>query len=199
MMEATLIRRPFTARRPPRHQPKPEIGAPIAATLFLSELGWIGVAGRDHAVTHIVFGYPSRERAARVLAQRAGRGSLDQADAASWLRGVAEVLARYAAGEAVDFCDVGLDLEYLTPLGRQIIAACRAIPRGEVRTYGQMAAQCGSPGAARTVGSVMAKNRHPLVVPCHRVVGAGGGLGGYSAPEGLQMKRRLLAMEGARL
>jgi methylated-DNA-[protein]-cysteine S-methyltransferase len=112
---------------------------------------------------------------------------------------VAELLACYAAGGVVDFSDVGLDLEYQTPLGRRIIAACRAIPRGEVRTYGEIAAECGSPGAARAVGSVMAKNRHPLIVPCHRVVGAGGGLGGYSAPEGLRMKRRLLAMEGAKV
>jgi methylated-DNA-[protein]-cysteine S-methyltransferase len=110
---------------------------------------------------------------------------------------VAELLACYAAGGDVDFSDVELDLEYQTPLGRRVIAACRAIPHGEVRTYGELAAECGAPGAARAVGSVMAKNRHPLVVPCHRVVGAGGGLGGYSAPEGLRMKRRLLAMEGA--
>jgi hypothetical protein len=69
-----------------------------------------------------------------VLAERGGRGSLEAAGAPSWLRGVAELLACYAAGGVVDFSDVGLDLEYQTPLGRRIIAACRAIPRGEVRT-----------------------------------------------------------------
>jgi methylated-DNA-[protein]-cysteine S-methyltransferase len=65
-----------------------------------------------------------------------------------------------------------------------------------VSTYGDLAAAIGSPGAARAVGSVMARNCFPLIVPCHRVLGAGGSLGGYSAPDGLRMKRRLLAMEG---
>jgi methylated-DNA-[protein]-cysteine S-methyltransferase len=172
-----------------------EIGAPFAAIVFRTELGWAAVAGRDEALAGVVFGYPSEERAARMLASHA-RGRMDRAAGPRWLRGVAELLERYAAGEAVDFSGVRLELDNLTPFARQVVAVCRGIPRGEVRTYGELAAACGSPGAARAVGSVMAKNRHPLVVPCHRVVGAGGGLGGYSAPEGLRMKRRLLAMEG---
>ena len=133
-------------------------------------------------------GHPSRGRA------WAGRGLAATVGVITVM-----VLAEYAGGEAVDFSGVPLDLDYLTPLGRRVVAACRNIPRGEVRTYGELAELCGAPGAARAVGSVMAKNRHPLVVPCHRVIGAAGSLGGYSAPSGLTMKRRLLAMEGARL
>jgi methylated-DNA-[protein]-cysteine S-methyltransferase len=112
------------------------------------------------------------------------------------MRGPIDLLARYAAGEAVDFSQVPLDLDHLTRFARRVVAACRRIPRGQVRTYGELAAACGAAGAARAVGSVMAKNRFPLIVPCHRVIGAGGGLGGYSAPDGLRMKRRLLALEG---
>jgi methylated-DNA-[protein]-cysteine S-methyltransferase len=112
------------------------------------------------------------------------------------LHAAVEVVQQYAAGSPVDFSGLSLDLDYLTPFGRRVAAACRSIPRGEVRSYGDLAAACGSPGAARAVGSVMARNRIPLVVPCHRVVGASGSLGGYSAPDGLRMKRRLLALEG---
>ena len=100
-------------------------------------------------------------------------------------------------GEPVDFADVPLALDHLTPFGRRVIAACRRFLGDSTRSYGELAAECGSPGAARAVGSVMAKNRYPLIVPCHRVLAAGGELGGYSAPDGLKMKRRLLAMESA--
>jgi methylated-DNA-[protein]-cysteine S-methyltransferase len=108
---------------------------------------------------------------------------------------VVERLVRYAAGEPVDFSDVPVSLDHLSAFQRRVVKACRAIPCGDRRTYGQLAAAAGSPGAARAVGQVMAGNRMPLVVPCHRVVASGGGLGGFSAPQGLAMKRRLLALE----
>ncbi len=84
-----------------------------------------------------------------------------------------------------------------TAFQRAVIDHCRRIPRGEVLTYGQLAERAGYPRSARAVGNVMATNRVPLIVPCHRVVGAGGNLGGFSAPQGLQMKRRLLRLEGS--
>jgi methylated-DNA-[protein]-cysteine S-methyltransferase len=110
---------------------------------------------------------------------------------------VVERLKSYAAGEAVDFSDVRIDDGHLTEFGRKIVKACRRIARGGTKTYGELAARCGSPGAARAVGQVMARNRYPLVVPCHRVLAAGGLIGGFSAPEGLTMKRRLLSLEQA--
>jgi methylated-DNA-[protein]-cysteine S-methyltransferase len=95
----------------------------------------------------------------------------------------------------VDFSDVPLALDHLTSFGRRVVAACRRIRWGQTRSYGELASECGAAGAARAVGTVMAKNRYPLIVPCHRVLAARGALGGYSAPDGLRMKRRLLAME----
>jgi methylated-DNA-[protein]-cysteine S-methyltransferase len=174
-------------------------GAPIATTIFPTELGWMAIAGREGVLVSIDFGYPSEERAAGVLASRISQTFRrpPELHATGWLRDVATLLEQYASGQAVDLDEIVVDIEHLTPFGRRVVAACRNIPRGEVRTYGGLAAECGSPGAARAVGSVMAKNRYPLVVPCHRVVGAAGGLGGYSAPDGLRMKRRLLAMESA--
>jgi methylated-DNA-[protein]-cysteine S-methyltransferase len=104
-------------------------------------------------------------------------------------------LCDFADGVPVDFDDWEVETEGLTDFGRQVIAACRKIPWGTTCTYGQLAELAGRPGAARAVGSVMARNRVPLVVPCHRVVPAGGGLGGFSAPQGVAMKRRLLQNE----
>jgi methylated-DNA-[protein]-cysteine S-methyltransferase len=112
---------------------------------------------------------------------------------------VAELVARleaYAVGEQVSFDDVPVDLSHLTAFQLKVVRACRKISRGKTRTYGDLAAAAGSPGASRAVGSVMANNRLPIVVPCHRVVGAGGSIGGFSAPDGLDMKRRMLALEG---
>ncbi|MCH7752272.1 MAG: MGMT family protein [Planctomycetes bacterium] len=106
-----------------------------------------------------------------------------------------ERLREFARGEPTDFSDVAVETRGATSFQRRVIDACRAIPWGETRSYGQLARSVGRPGAARAVGSVMAANRVPLVVPCHRVVAAAGGLGGFSAPQGVAMKRRLLAAE----
>jgi methylated-DNA-[protein]-cysteine S-methyltransferase len=125
----------------------------------------------------------------------AAEGQVD--DGPQWVVSLIDKLQQYAAGELVDFADTPLSLDHLTTFGERVIAACRRIPWGGTSTYGELAAKCGSPAAARAVGSVMAKNRFPLIVPCHRVLAAGGELGGYSAPDGLTMKRRLLAMEDA--
>ena len=103
-------------------------------------------------------------------------------------------LAHYLAGIDVPLGDVELDFSWATPFQHAVADELRRIPRGEVVTYGELAALAGYPGAARAVGSFCAHNRFALLVPCHRVVGAGG-LGGYGAA-GLAVKRRLLALEG---
>jgi methylated-DNA-[protein]-cysteine S-methyltransferase len=108
---------------------------------------------------------------------------------------VEERLARFADGESVDFDDLPISLTGMTVFQKRVVAACRAIPWGETVSYGQLATIVGRPGAARAVGTVMRKNRYPLIVPCHRVLASGGNLGGYSAPQGLVMKRRLLTLE----
>jgi methylated-DNA-[protein]-cysteine S-methyltransferase len=111
-----------------------------------------------------------------------------------------ELVARlraYFAGEAVSFDDVPLDLEHETPFLERCARALREIPRGEVVTYGELAALAGSPRAARAAGGFCARNRLGLFVPCHRVVSAGG-LGSYGS-HGLEYKRRLLELEGASL
>ena len=106
-------------------------------------------------------------------------------------------LQAYFAGERVSFADVPADLEWCTPFQRELAAALRRVPWGSVVTYGELAALAGRPGAARAAGSFCAQNRFAIVIPCHRVVGAGG-IGGYGSL-GLGYKRRLLALEGVEL
>jgi O-6-methylguanine DNA methyltransferase len=104
---------------------------------------------------------------------------------------------RFLAGEPVAFDDVELDLNWATPFQSALTAVLREIPRGEVVTYGELAALAGRPVAARAAGTFCATNRFALVVPCHRVVAADG-IGGYG-PDGVPIKRRLLELEGVRL
>jgi O-6-methylguanine DNA methyltransferase len=106
-----------------------------------------------------------------------------------------ERLRGYFAGEPVAFDEVRLDLDGYTQFQRSLVAAARAIPRGETVAYGELAALAGRPNAARAAGTFCAHNRFGLVVPCHRVVAAGG-LGSYGSL-GLEYKRRLLELEGA--
>jgi methylated-DNA-[protein]-cysteine S-methyltransferase len=110
---------------------------------------------------------------------------------------LADRVRGYFAGSRDTFEDVELDLEWCTPFQRAAVAAMRAIPYGEVASYGEVAALAGHPNAQRAIGSVCAANRFSLFVPCHRVVGADG-LGSYGTL-GLGYKRRLLELEGVLL
>jgi methylated-DNA-[protein]-cysteine S-methyltransferase len=107
---------------------------------------------------------------------------------------LAERFARYFAGEPDDFLDVELDLDGATEFERALTEALRRVPRGETVTYGELAALAGRPKAQRAAGTFCARNRFSLVVPCHRVVAAGG-LGSYGSL-GVEYKRRLLELEG---
>jgi methylated-DNA-[protein]-cysteine S-methyltransferase len=111
----------------------------------------------------------------------------------------AEPAKRYFAGEQVDFASVSLDLRGQDEFFAKIYAAARRIGWGRTTTYGSLAQEIGAgPEAARDVGQAMAKNPVPLIIPCHRVLAAGGKLGGFSAPGGSATKQRMLEMEGRR-
>ena len=108
-----------------------------------------------------------------------------------------ELVGRFEAflgGEDVRLNDVALDLGWCTPFQRALATALHNVPRGEVVSYGELAALAGHPGAQRAAGTFCARNRFMLLLPCHRVVGASG-IGSYGSA-GVPVKRRLLALEG---
>ncbi len=92
-----------------------------------------------------------------------------------------------------------LDWSNIPPFHRKVLEQCAQIPAGQTLTYSELASRAGSPRAARAVGSAMARNRWPLIIPCHRVVGADGRLTGYSGTGGIETKRRLLGLEAGEL
>src|SRR5262245_17886372 len=133
---------------------------------FATDLGWMSVAWRDDSLIGNVFGHASRRTAEFALARIPGlpqsflrvdtEGQMTGAPA--WVVKLVDSLRRFASGEPVSFSDVPLSLDHLTPFGKHVIAACQRITWGQTRSYGDLAAECGSAGAARAVGSVMAKN-----------------------------------------
>ncbi len=108
---------------------------------------------------------------------------------------LAERMQAYFRGEPVELGDVPIELDGATPFELAVVEALRRVPAGKTVTYGELAALAGHPGAARAVGTLCARNRHALVVPCHRVVAAHG-IGTYGSL-GVGYKRRLLELEGA--
>jgi methylated-DNA-[protein]-cysteine S-methyltransferase len=103
------------------------------------------------------------------------------------------------SGAAADLSTVPLDMGRVPAFDRRVYEVARAIPPGQTLTYGEVAARLGDPGAARDVGQALGQNPFALIVPCHRVVAAGGKTGGFSATGGVATKLRLLEIERARL
>ncbi|MBC8424636.1 methylated-DNA--[protein]-cysteine S-methyltransferase [bacterium] len=166
-----------------------------AWTIFKTPLGPCGLSwtrrGFDHLVAPEECAVAIRET---LEAACPGREETKRPDEA--VRVVVERLQKHMGGKSDDLRDVKLDLSGFSSFGARVARALRRVPPGEVLTYGDLAKKAGAPGAARAVGRVMAANPLPLLVPCHRVLPAGGGLGGYSAKGGVALKARLLHAEG---
>ena len=167
-------------------------------TIFKTCWGYFGLLCRDESVCGTVLPVPAKTTAQAALAANA---RLDLAEAPfekDLLADLQERVIAYFEGENVDFStDPAVDLTGQTPFGQAILTACRQIPLGRTQTYTQLALAAGGSQAARAVGSVMARNPMPLIVPCHRVVRTDGGLGGFSAAGGTTTKKNLLAHEHA--
>lgn len=155
-----------------------------------TRLGWIGVAFTDAGLRATTL---PRDRRAEAVAELLALGAGTLA-AEEELGDLSQRLRRYAQGEPVAFPD-RLDLSHATPFLCAVWQATQEIPPGETRSYGWLARRVGRPGAARAVGQAMRTNPLPIVIPCHRVVAADGGLGGYGG--GLPLKAALLRLEGA--
>jgi methylated-DNA-[protein]-cysteine S-methyltransferase len=161
--------------------------------VFETKLGFAGIAwGEDGLVTRFRLPDPDRGAAEK---------QFSKTEAQTPPPAVAAVIAqaeRYFGGERIDFTPIVLNLGQVEPFRRTIYDALRRVGFGETVTYGELAKRAGAnaPTAAQDVGIAMARNPVPLIIPCHRVLAAGGKLGGFSAPGRTEAKERMLALEG---
>jgi methylated-DNA-[protein]-cysteine S-methyltransferase len=163
--------------------------------VFDTAAGFCAIAWSDAGVAR--FHLPTSTAAATERGLRRRLIDAEPAMPPVEVNAVVEAAKRYFAGEKVDFSNVPLDLHGQDEFFLQIYAAARRVAWGQTTTYGSLAKELGAgPEAARDVGQAMAKNPVPLIIPCHRVLAAGGKLGGFSAPGGSATKQRMLEMEG---
>jgi methylated-DNA-[protein]-cysteine S-methyltransferase len=163
--------------------------------IFATVSGFCGIAWNDAGITRFQLPARSAEATERKLLRRLP-GAKPGTPGQDVLEAIAAV-QRYFAGEEVDFSDIRLDLDEQEGFFKQIYAAARHVGWGHTTTYGTLAKELGAgPEAARDVGQAMAKNPVPLIIPCHRVLAAGGRVGGFSAPGGSAAKIRMLELEG---
>jgi methylated-DNA-[protein]-cysteine S-methyltransferase len=164
----------------------------VAYATLETPVGELLVAATPRGVVRI--SYLDWFPAEGTLADLAKRVSPRVLEAPRRLDGVRRELDEYFEGRRRRF-DVKIDRRLLGPFAKKVLGRTARIPYGQVSTYGAIAAAAGSPRAARAAGNALASNPIPIVIPCHRVLHSGGGMGGYTG--GLDRKTRLLALEGA--
>jgi methylated-DNA-[protein]-cysteine S-methyltransferase len=167
----------------------------IAFALFDTAIGRCAIAWGARGIVRV--GFPERnERATRDRLCRRFPEAREAAPSADVARVIDDIVALLAGGRA-DLGHARLDMAGLSDLQRGVYEIARAIPAGATLTYGEIAERMGDRLLARDVGEVLGQNPFPIIVPCHRVLAAGGRLGGFSAPGGIRTKLRLLEIEGA--
>ena len=165
--------------------------------LFDTAIGRCGVAWGGRGIAGVQLPEAGeRETLARMLRRFPAAG---EATPPPEVRQVIDRIVALLRGKASDLSTVRLDMDEVPVFHRRVYDAARAIPQGMTLSYGEIATRVGAPGAARAVGQALGRNPFPIVVPCHRVLAAGGKIGGFSAQGGIATKRRMLAIEGAQL
>jgi methylated-DNA-[protein]-cysteine S-methyltransferase len=161
--------------------------------VFETSWGWVSAVGSANGLRYCSLPEETPDRAAEFLASTVKGGLPEQREEA--FEPFQQQMEEYFSGGRTEW-NLVLDLEDATPFFRRAWDACRLIPRGETRTYRWLAEQAGNAAASRGAGQAMARNRIPIVIPCHRVIGTDGGLHGFAGP-GLPLKARLLQHEHA--
>lgn len=172
------------------------MASPRSFACFATALGTCAIAWNDVGLTSVWLPEASADALRRKVVRRCAGAS--EAVPTGAIADVVQAITRLLAGEHVDLSAVALDSADIDDFDRRVYAVTRAIAAGSVLSYGEVAARVGADASARAVGQSLGRNAMPIVVPCHRVVATGGGLGGFSAPGGTATKGRLLAIEDAR-
>ena len=166
-----------------------------AFALFETPIGSCGIAWNAKGIA----GFQLPSATADVTRSRLERRWTDAVESTPppGVQRVIERVLALLAGEAIDLSDIPVDLADAPEFHRKVYELARTIPPGRTMTYGEIARRLGVPHEAREVGQALGRNPIAIIVPCHRVLGADGKMGGFSASGGVATKRRILEIEGA--
>ena len=165
--------------------------------LFDTAFGRCALAWSAQGLTAVSL--PGDDDAQTLSRLQARPSSAPPVSAPPWVTAAVAAIQAHLSGQMHNLRDLPLDTAGVGDFELRVYAATRALDPGSTCTYGQMARTLGEPAALRAVGQALGHNPWPLVVPCHRVLAAGGKLGGFSAPGGSQTKRRLLVLEASQV
>ena len=172
----------------------------LGYALFPTAIGSCAIAWGVHGITGVQL--PEQDEATTRARMASRFPSSTEVDAPPHVQQAMDAVTALLCGtpiEPVDLRNIVLDMDGVPPFHQRVYAVARAIPPGETTTYGELAHQLGEPGAARAVGQALGANPFAPVVPCHRILGAEGRAGGFSASGGVSTKLRLLEIERARI
>jgi len=168
-----------------------------AYALFDTAIGSCGIVWNARGISGFLLPESSSSATrSRLLSRFKGA---EESDPPPDVRRTIDAVAALLRGERTDLAFVPVDMDGLPEFHQRVYEVARTIPPGTTMTYGEIASRLGDPGSARAVGQALGKNPIPVIVPCHRVLAAGGRNGGFSAPGGTATKLNLLAIEGAQL
>jgi methylated-DNA-[protein]-cysteine S-methyltransferase len=166
-----------------------------AFTLFPTAIGRCGLAWSSRGVAGVQLPEAHDDETRARLARR--HPAAQELQPPPDVQSAIDAIAALLRGEPADLSAIALDMDGVPAFHRRVYAVARTIVPGATLTYGEIAERLGMPGSARAIGQALGRNPFPIVVPCHRVLAAGGAVGGFSAPGGTRTKLRLLSIEGA--
>ena len=159
--------------------------------IFKTKWGYFGLAGTESGLCRTYLPEPNSASVKRRLLESLPHAELDK----NFFKDLQEQIAGYFESARIDFSRVAVTLNGFSVFSQEILTACRKIKTGQTETYSELAKRAGRPNASRAVGGVMARNPLPLIIPCHRVIRSDGKMGGFSAPGGIPLKKKMLQLE----
>ncbi len=162
-------------------------------SVFDTAMGRCGIVWQERQIRGTYL--PERNESALRDRIREEHPGVEESAPSATIRSIVDAIVRLMDGEAVDLSGAGLDMAGISTFHRRVYELARTIPPGQTLTYGDIARLLDAPGSARAVGQALGRNPFPIIVPCHRVLAAGGRSGGFSAEGGVRTKLRMLAIE----
>lgn len=160
--------------------------------IFETEWGYFGFAGTESGLCRTCLPEPKRGKIESQLLKNVPTAQFDQA----FFKSLQEQIAAYYAGARVNFGpEIPVSLDGFRAFGVSVLTKCRQLQFGQTISYSGLARKSGRPAASRAVGGALARNPLPLIIPCHRVLRTDGNLGGFSAPGGIVVKKKMLELE----